>query len=89
MEDGMSYHQDSISKHITIRANTSDDSTENAIDWAIDKALHILSNKLEKQVHLISAIPVFRSDDSIFVTVIAAPMLTSEGHDRKEPEWVV
>lgn len=77
-----SLHEESISKHVTIRARPELEVAA-SIDWAIANGLDILSNKIGRVVHLINAIPVFRSDGEIFVTVIAAPMIT-ENYIRKE-----
>jgi hypothetical protein len=78
MKEHKSYSQHSMSKHITLRAALGDLMTEDAIDMAVDKGLDIMSNKIGRTVHLINAIPAFRSDGVIFVTVIGAPTISEE-----------
>jgi hypothetical protein len=69
-----SYSQDSVVKHVTLRTQNNV-TLENAIDWAIEKGLDLLSNKAGQTMHLVNTLVNFRPDGIVFVTVLASPHL--------------
>jgi hypothetical protein len=58
-------------KHVTLRNLHRDLIVEEGIDATIERGLERLSYEAKAPAQLVSAIPVFRSDGEIFVTIIA------------------
>jgi len=62
---------ETIRKHATLRNLDRDRITEDGIDATIDRALDRWKGApLVVAVRLVAAVPVFRSDDEVFVTVL-------------------
>ena len=60
-----------VRKHLTLRNLNDEASTEEGIDATIDRGLARWKDRpLVIAVSLVSALPVFRSDDQVFVTMI-------------------
>jgi hypothetical protein len=75
-----SRHQDSHRKHITVHAQNDIDNYADKVDWAVDYALDILSERAKRTMHLVSILPSFGANGGLYVTVIAEPMATIEDY---------